>query len=327
VDTRYKSKHWDFQAERYGHLLSGAREDYLLKRVKMKIFIVGSTGMLGSECKKVFSQDHEVFCPSKKDVNIISWDVVIESLTEVSPDVILNCVGFNDVEACETEEFTVRKINVEGPRNLAQASARFGCKMVHISCGHVFDGQKGMPQPYFEDDTPNPISAYGKSKLESETAVRGNSPNYIIVRSMCLYGLNRKNLIKSTLAQALGKRSKVVRVPDDQFGAPTWSYRLALQIKELVESNGRGTYHATAEGWCSRFEFVEYVLNRLEIKKKVEPCSLKDLKGQVYAPANCLLENRLSKKQGLDVMVDWKEDLDRFLDASGQELIKEARKK
>ncbi|MDQ1333096.1 MAG: dTDP-4-dehydrorhamnose reductase [Thermodesulfobacteriota bacterium] len=293
----------------------------------MKIFIVGSTGMLGSECRKVLSGDHEVFCPERKEVNIANWDVVIESLTEVSPDVILNCVGFTDMEASEKEDFDVRKINVEGPRNLAQASARFGCKMVHISCGHIFDGQKPIPQPYFEDDPPNPMSAYGKSKLESETAVRGNSPNYIIVRSMCLYGLTGKNLIKSILAKALARRSKVLQVPKDQFGAPTWSYRLALQLKELVENNGRGTYHATASGCCSRFQFVEHVLNRLEIKTPVEPCRLKDLKQTVDYPANCLLENRLAKKQGVDVMVDWKEDLDRFLEASGDELIKEARKR
>jgi dTDP-4-dehydrorhamnose reductase len=309
-------------------LLLSVAEHYLQpKRIKMKIFIVGSTGMLGSECKKVLARDHEVICPGKKEVNIVSWDVVIESLTRVSPDVILNCVGFTDIEACKKEEFDVRKINVEGPRNLAQASARFGCKMVHISCGHIFDGHKPIPQPYFEDDPPNPVSIYGKSKLESETAVRGNSPNYIIVRSMCLYGLSGKNPIKSILAQALGKRSKVLRVPEDQYGGPTWSYRLALQIKELVENNGRGTYHATAAGFCSRFEFVKYVLNRLEIKTSVEPCRLKDLEQTVDCPVNCLLDNRLSKKQGLDVMVGWKADLDRFLEESGDELIKEARKR
>lgn len=293
----------------------------------MKIFIVGSTGALGSECRKVLGRDHEVFCPGKKEVNITNWDVVIESLTEVSPDVILNCVGFTDMEACEKEDYDVRKVNVEGPRNLAQASARFGCKMVHLSCGHIFDGQKAIPQPYFEDDPPNPISGYGRTKLESEIAVRANSPNYIIVRSMCLYGESGTNAIRSILAKALARRPKPLQIPTDQFGAPTWTYRLALQIKELIENQGRGTYHATASGCCSRFEFVEYVLNRLEIKARIEPCRLTDLKLKVHYPINCLLENRLAKKQGLDAMVDWKEDLDRFLDASRDDLIKEARKR
>jgi len=293
----------------------------------MKIFIVGSTGALGSECRKVLSRDHEVFCPGKKEVNITNWDVVIESLAKVSPDVILNCVGFTDIEACEKEDYDVRKVNVEGPRNLAQASARFGCKMVHLSCGHIFDGQKAIPQPYFEDDPPNPISGYGRTKLESEIAVRANSPNYIIVRSMCLYGGIGTDAIRSILAKALARRAKPLQIPKDQFGAPTWTYRLALQIKELIENQGRGTYHATASGCCSRFEFLEHVLNRLEIKAHMEPCRSTDLKSTVRYPANCLLENRLAKKQGLDVMVDWKEDLNRFLDASGDGLIKEARKR
>ena len=292
----------------------------------MKIFIIGSTGMLGSECKAVLGQEHEVICPGKDEVDVISWDVVIEKLAEVAPDVIINCAGFTDMKACETEDFAVRKINVEGPRNLAQASARFGCKMVHLSCGHVFDGKKGLPQPYFEDDTPNPVSAYGKSKLESETAVRGNSPNYIIIRSICLYGINGKNLVKSILAQAIHKKREVLRIPEDQFGAPTWSYRLALQIKTLLEKEGRGTYHLTAGGYCSRFEFAKHLLSRLNIKTPIEPCSLKDLNDPFTIPANCLLENRLSKKHGLNVMVDWEEDLDRFLEKFGKELIREARR-
>ena len=293
----------------------------------MKIFIFGSTGLLGTECKKVFSQDHEVVCPDKKNVDIISWDMVIESLTDANPDAILNCVGITDMVACETEDFSIRKVNVEGPRNLAQVSARFGCKMVHISCGHIFDGQKPMPQPYFEDDTPNPLSVYGKFKLESESAIRGNSPDYIMVRSMCLYGRHGDNLLRSILEQALTKGVKRIRAPKDQFVAPTWGYRLALQIKELLENNGRGTYHATAEGYCSRFEFAKYVLERLKIKKRVEPCRLKDLKEPVDLPVNGLLENRLSKNQGLNVMVDWKEDVDRFLEEAGQDLLKEIRKK
>ncbi len=293
----------------------------------MKIFIFGSSGMLGSECRKVFDQDHEVVCPDKKSVDIVSWDMVIESLTDADPDAIVNCVGFNDLEACESEDFAIRKTNVEGPRNLAQVSARFGCKMVHISCGHIFDGQKPMPQPYFEDDTPNPLSEYGNLKLESETAIRGNSPDYIIVRSMCLYGRNGNNLVKAILRDALKKETKTLRAPKDCFMAPTWSYRLALQIKELIENNGRGTYHATAEGYCSQFEFTKYVLERLEVKKRVEPCLMKDLKAPVHLPANGLLENRLSKNQGINVMMDWKEDLDRFLEESGRDLLKEIQKK
>lgn len=204
----------------------------------MKILILGSTGMLGSECKNLLGQDHEIVAPDKKQLDIISWDEVIENLQELSPDMIINCAGFTNVDACETEDFLVRKINVEGPRNLAQGSARFECKLLHISSDYIFDGLKLVPQPYFEDDASNPLSAYGKSKAESEVAVRENSPNYIIVRSGWLYGINGKNFIKSIITHAIQKKHKVIRVVEDQFGSPTWAYRLALQIKELLHADG-----------------------------------------------------------------------------------------
>jgi len=291
---------------------------------EMKILITGSTGMLGSECTKVLGKDHEVITPGKTEMDITSWDGVIDNLQKTSPDVVLNCVAFTDVDACETEAFTVRKLNIEGPRNLAQCSARFECKLVHISSDYVFDGKKMMPQPYFEDDAPNPLSAYGLSKMESESAVRDNSPNYLIIRTSWLYGIEGSNFIKSILRQAMKKKKEGLKVVNDQFVSPTWAYRLALQIRELLTARAVGTYHATAEGYCSPFEYARYVLDKLGIKASIEPVQLKDLNLPARRPLNCLLENRLLKKQGINVMVDWKEDLDTFLDRSGEQLLKEA---
>ena len=290
----------------------------------MKILILGATGGLGSDCRKVLGQEHEVICPGKEEVDVVSWDVVIEAFDTISPDIVLNCVGLTDLDTCETDPFALRKINVEGPRNLAQSSARFGCKIVHVSCAHVFDGRKAMPQPYFEDDAPNPLSAYGKSKLESETAVRGNSPNYIIIRSNWLYGIHGDNFVKSVVRHAVRGVSAPMQLPDDQFGAPTWNYRLALQIRELLNKDGRGSYHATSYGYCSLYELAQYVLGKLRLKAAIEACSLSALSNGHLLPVNCVLENRLSKKQGVNVMVNWEKDLDTFLEQFGDQLIKEA---
>ncbi len=292
----------------------------------MKILIVGGNGRVGSECKDVLGQEHDLITPSKKKLDIASWDGVIECLQEVSPDVVLNCVGLTNMNVCETDNFAVRKINIEGPRNLAQCAARFECVFVHISCAHVFDGKKMMPQPYFEDDTANPLSAYGKSKVESEVAVRGNAPNYIIIRSAWLYGFKGSGFLKSILQKALEKNPKPIKVMSDQYGSPTWNHRLALQIKELIEKKAKGTYHITSEGYCSRLEYAKYALDKLNIKATLEPCSIKDLKGPM-PPANCLLANRLAKKQGISVMTNWKKDLNSFLDKFGSALIKKAKMK
>ena len=288
----------------------------------MKILITGSTGLLGSECKRVLSQEHEVVAPDKIEMDITSWDGVISNLEKIGPDVVLNCVAFTDVDACEEEDFIVKKINIEGPRNLAQCSARYDCRFFHISSDYVFDGQKTIPQPYFEDDSLNPLSAYGRSKLESEIAVRENSPNYVIVRTSWLYGITGKCLIKTIIDHAVHKKDVVLRLVDDQIGSPTWAYRLALQIREILNVDGVGTYHATSEGYCTPFELGLFLIEKLGLGVSIEPCKLKDLARPARRPANCLLENRLLKQQGINVMVDWKEDLNAFLDVSGEQLLK-----
>lgn len=291
----------------------------------MKILLLGGSGMLGSDCKEVLSSDYQVIAPGKNVLDIISWDVVIENMHQVSPDIVLNCAAFTDVDACETENFIVRKVNLEGPRNLAQGSARFNCKIIHISSDYIFNGKKSVPQPYFEDDAGDPISAYGKSKLESEVAVKENAPNYVIVRSGWLYGIRGGNFIKSILSNALKKKQKTIKVVKEQFGSPTWTYRLALQIKELIKNDAKGTYHATSEGYCSRFDFARRVFKKLKLKVALEPCSMDDFALAAKRPTNCILENRLLKKQGIHIMREWQEDLDEFLRQFGKELVKKAK--
>jgi len=292
----------------------------------MKILLLGSSGMLGSDCEKVLKKDFDIIAPGRNELDIMKWDKVIEIIQDISPDIVLNCAGFTDVEACETEDyFLIRKNNVEGPRNLAQGSARFNCKFIHISSDYVFNGQKLMPQPYFEDDPAEPLSVYGKSKMESEIAVRENAPNYFIVRTGWLYGINGRNFIKSILSNALKKKKTAMNVVDDQFGSPTWTYRLAMQIKELIKSDAKATYHATSEGYCSRFEFAQYILKKLKIKNLPEPCKSNEYPQTAKRPLNCIMENRLLKKQGINIMTDWKKDVDTFLEQFGKELVKQGR--
>lgn len=292
----------------------------------MKILLLGSSGMLGNDCKEVLSSDNEIIAPDREELDITSWDGVIEKMQKVSPDIVLNCAAFTDVDACEKEHFRVRKTNLEGPRNLAQGCARYNCKVIHISSDYVFDGRKGVPQPYFEDDPIEPLSAYGQSKYESEVAIKENAPNYIILRSGWLYGIKGENFIKSILNKTVGKKRKTLTIVNDQFASPTWSYRLALQIKELIEHDAKGTYHATAEGYCTPFEFAQYVFDRLKLKILLEPSSLSAYKSKAKRPVNCILENRLLKKQGLNVMVNWKEDANAFLEQFGKDLLKEVKK-
>jgi dTDP-4-dehydrorhamnose reductase len=291
----------------------------------MKILLLGSTGMLGRDCMEVLSQDYTLITPGHKELDIISWDGVIETLQKVKPKIIINCAGFTDVDACEKESFTVRKVNVEGPRNLAQGAARFDCKLIHISSDYVFNGKKVLPQPYFEDDALDPLSAYGKSKVDSEIGVRENAPNYIILRTGWLFGRYGKNFIHSILLNTLGKKRKKLKVVNDQFGSPTWTYRLALQIKELLRYDIKGTFHATSEGYCTWFDFATTVFKKLKLKISIEPSSLDDYAHGARRPVNCILENRLLKKQGLNILPEWDQDVAAYLKQFGPELVKLAR--
>ena len=293
----------------------------------MKILLLGSSGLLGNDCREVLKEEHEVIAPSSSELDIVSWDVVIDSLHKIKPNVIINCAGYTDVNGCETEEFKVRKVNIEGPRNFAQGSARYNCRMIHISSDYVFSGQKGIPQPYFEDDPVDPVSAYGRCKVESEVAVKENAPNYIIIRTGWLYGWYGNDFIDSLLVKSAKSPRKTIKVVEDQVGSPTWTYRLAHQIKALLKTDLKGTFHATAEGYCSRYELAKHVFEQLNIKTPIKPCSMSEYPQPAKRPHNCILENRLLKNLGYNTMVEWKEDVDEYLEKFGKDIIKEAKAK
>jgi len=292
---------------------------------EMKILLTGSKGMLGSECREVLGAEHEIIALDRKDLDITYWDKVVEKIQHIAPQVVFNCSAFTDVDGCEKESFMVKKVNVEGPRNLAQACARFGCKMVHFSTDYIFNGYKSIPQPYFEDDSMDPLSAYGRSKMDSEVAVRDNAFDYIIMRTAWLYGMNGRNFIRSILHRVLYKKMKILKVVNDQFGSPTWTYTVALQAGELIKAGVTGTYHVTSEGYCSRFDWAKHVFKKLGIRAAIEPCSSNQMVTPARRPHNCILENRLLKKQGLNIMPDWKNDVDAFLEKYGDELIRRAK--
>lgn len=291
----------------------------------MKVLITGSSGMLGSECREVLPQEFDVVSRDRKEMDIVSWDRVIDGLHHFDPDVVVNCAGVTEGESRGMDAYLLGKANVEGPRNLAQGCARYDIRLVHISCACVFDGQKPLPQPYFEDDTLAPLSDFGRSKLESEAAVRGNSPDYIIVRTAWLYGQHGDNYLKTILRNALRRKPLPMKVSTSHYGAPTWTMRVAEQIRILIKTGGRGTYHVTAEGHCSEYEYVSLVIEALNLKMPLIPCSAEDEPEGQKRPLNGILDNRLAKKQSVNVMLDWKEDLLRFLENHGERMIKQAR--
>jgi len=290
----------------------------------MKILICGGDGQLGSDCVQVFQQAHEVFALTLNELDITSSSDVDKVIGKCVPDIILNCAAYTAVDACETEREPAWKVNVEGPKNLASWVAKYGGLLIHISSDYVFDGREKPPEPYVEDDEPNPLSYYGSTKLEGEVAVMQATDQYIILRTAWLYGIHGRNFLKTILKVALTNPDKKLKVVNDQFGSPTWSYRLALQIAELIEKNCRGTYHATAEGYCSWYELAGHFLDEIGVQHSLIPCTSEEYPTPAIRPRNSILENQRLKKAGINLMKNWSHDVDQFVSMFRGQLIDEA---
>jgi dTDP-4-dehydrorhamnose reductase len=291
----------------------------------MKILICGGKGQLGADCDKTLSEIHEVMSVDLDRLDITDISGVEAAVKDFGPDFILNCAAYTQVDACETKRDLARKVNVEGPRNLAVAAQKHGAQLIHISTDYVFDGRKKVPEPYTEADETNPISYYGKTKLEGEMAVREGTDNHMIFRTAWMYGIRGPNFLRTILRLALKDPKREIKVVNDQFGSPTWSYRLALQIARLIESEGQGTYHATSEGYCTWYGLATYFLRKMGVPHSLVPCTTEEYPMPARRPMNSILENQRLKESGVNAMQNWKSDLAEFVLRFRDRLINEVR--
>jgi dTDP-4-dehydrorhamnose reductase len=291
----------------------------------MKILICGAGGQLGYDCTRVLGEIHDITAVDIDDLDITDTGAVRDSILRFSPDIVINCAAFTKVDDCETEKALAWKVNVEGPENLALCVEKYGGKLVHISTDYVFDGRKDPPDSYAEDDQVNPISFYGKTKLEGELAVRRTTERHIIVRTAWVFGIKGHNFLKTMLKLALKDPGNSIKVVNDQFGSPTWSYSLSVQIEKLIKANGLGTYHATSGGYCSWYELAGFFLGRMDIEHSLIPCSTDDFPTPAARPHNSILENRRLKEAGINIMQDWKAEVERFVEKFRAPLFDEVR--
>ncbi len=291
----------------------------------MRILICGSTGQLGSDCVRVFEKKHEIIPLSSRNLDITNPGRVEEVIHNTAPSVIVNCAAYTRVDDCETNREAAWNVNVKGPENLASAIRKTRGCLIHVSTDYVFSGKKKPPDPYVEDDKTDPVSYYGKTKLEGENVVRKIIDNHIILRTAWLYGITGNNFLKTMLRLALKNPGKELKVINDQFGSPTWSYRLALQIARLIDAGCLGTYHATAEGYCTWYELAVCFLEKMGIKHSIIPCTTQEYPTCAIRPANSILENLGLKNEGVNIMKHWKNDLDEYICQSKAQLINEAK--
>ncbi len=222
----------------------------------MKIAVIGSGGMLGSELVGLLRDSHEVVGLDIAEIDIRGRDSTIAVIAELRPDLIINSAAFVDVETCETQPETAWQVNALGSQNLALAAEKTAAEYLYISSDYVFDGTS--ESDYDELSTPCPINQYGRSKLAGEILARQICRRTYVVRTAWLFGHRKGNYVERVFAMA--DRDGVVRMATDQLESPTYTLHLAEAVEHLLQTGAYGTYHVTSEGVCTRLEFARFVL-------------------------------------------------------------------
>jgi dTDP-4-dehydrorhamnose reductase len=288
----------------------------------INVLITGSNGQLGNEIK--------LLSDKYSNVNFLFHDVDtlditnIEALralyTKEKPKFIVNCAAYTAVDKAETEIEKAYLINEKASQNLAVVSNEFSTKIIHVSTDYVFDGTKCSP--YTETDPTNPVSVYGKSKLDGEKHFDGNK-NALIIRTSWLYSTFGGNFVKTMIR--LGAEKAELKVICDQVGTPTNAADLAstiLQIIQLSIANESafvaGIYHYSNEGACSWFDFASEIMSQCGLNCNVIPVETFEYPTPTKRPAYSVL-NKAKIKKTFGIQIPWwKTSLIKCIDRMGK---------
>lgn len=275
----------------------------------MRVLITGSSGQLGKAVVELFFKNGiDVYPIPHSRLDITDRKAVDEIIRSYLPDVVINCSAITDVDLCEREIDRAFKVNAIGAKNLALVTQRYNTHLIHISTDYVFDGKKDSP--YIEFDKPNPINNYGKSKLEGENFVRTFSQRFTIVRTSWLYG-DGNNFVKKILERV--KQEKLLKVVDDQFGSPTYTYDLAKALMTITKEQAHGLYHFANVGIVSRFQEARFIVEKLKLGVEIIPVKSEQYSTLAERPRYTPLKNYLLELEGLFYARDWESALEEFL--------------
>jgi dTDP-4-dehydrorhamnose reductase len=282
----------------------------------VKLLIVGAEGMLGHDaCTAAARAGHDPLGVDLPELDITDASAVLAFLQDHTPDAVLNCAAWTDVDGAETHREQAYAVNGEGAGNLARAAAARRIPLLHISTDYVFDGTapldgEGRERAYVESDPTGPRSVYGQSKLAGEQQVLAASPRHAVVRTAWLYGVHGRNFVDTMLR--LASERDAVQVVDDQIGSPTWSGHLAPAVVGLLEREVRGLVHHTGTGAVSWNGFAREIFRQAERPCRVEAVSSEQMARPAPRPAWSMLA---SERDDIVPMPDWREGLAGYLAA------------
>ena len=288
----------------------------------MKILITGANGMLAKEVKEKFSVGNELTLTDVAELDITNEKMVYDFITNLKPDLIINCAAYTAVDKAEENLELADRINGDGPTNLAKAAKAVGSKLVHISTDYVFGGDLDLSKAYKEDDEKKPVTAYGITKLHGEQGIQNNLDDYYIFRTAWLYGLGGNNFVKTMTK--LGTDRDELSVVSDQHGSPTYAKDLTEIIYQAVNKKiPYGVYNATNEGFTTWYDFTKEILAKQGIECNVKPVTTAEYiemmkVTQAKRPFNSQMSKEKLKQAGINVP-EWKDGLKRYLEEAHNE--------
>ncbi|WP_319463280.1 dTDP-4-dehydrorhamnose reductase [Micromonospora sp. RTP1Z1] len=277
-----------------------------------RLLITGSGGMLGRDLLAVLRSrsDLSVTATTRADLDITDPDAARAAVA--GHDLVINTAAWTDVDGAEAQENAATAVNGDAVAHLARACAATGTRMIHISTDYVFRGD--ATEPYSEDAATSPVNAYGRSKLAGELAVTQLLPDTgYIVRTAWLYGEHGPNFVATMLR--LAEEREWLDVVDDQWGQPTWSYRLAEQLVALTDAAlaghaSPGAYHGTASGATTWYGLARAVFTLRGLDPdRIRPTTSDRFRRPAPRPTYSVLAHQRWATADLQPLADWRSAL------------------
>ncbi len=275
----------------------------------MRVLVTGSNGMLGSDLIRIVGAEEEVVGIGRSanrntglryyECDICDRERVFKLIEELACDWVIHTAAFSNVDGCEKDPKTAEAINVGGSENIADACRKRKIRAILISTDYVFDGKK--KSPYDESDEPNPLSIYGRTKLEAEQIWQDKLRSGTILRTSWLFGRHGRNFVETIVRQA--EQKQPLRVVCDQWGAPTHTVDLAKALYRLMKGAESGAVqapsvlHFTNSGATSRYEWARHIVRELGLNPdEVKPIRIEETDRPARRPERGVLGIGLWKK-------------------------------
>ena len=289
------------------------------------VWIIGNKGMLGTQICRTLSENKIEFVGTDSEVSILDFQALENFASGKKISFIVNCAAYTAVDKAESDVDFARKLNADGPRNIARLAKKIGVPFLHISTDYVFDGTSSSP---ISEDTPiKPIGVYGETKAEGEKAVLEETDDFYILRTAWLYGWSGKNFVYTMIRAMNGHET--VKVVCDQKGTPTNCVTLASVILKIIANRFAGTkvpngiYHVTDLGETTWFDFTNEIFAQAcecgiitNKSCKINPCTTEEYPTPAKRPAYSVLDkSKVQKTLGI-TLPDWKESLGIFINST-----------